>query len=430
MNNIKKNNSLVRHLVAANQQQFTGRVDIQTARSQSWRLYFCVGRLICANGGMHPVRQLRRHLARHCPKLNFNTLTVRHTDRFCSWSYQMLWLLEQRKYIAPETVGAIVEDMVAEVLFDLLQQEARSPLTYDYHGQDTLQMLRMQLCTMNLKSTVQKARHAWQNWLETGLGDRSPNLAPVLKNHRAIQEQISPRAYQNLAQRINGSRTLRELASAMEQDESKVARSLANYIQKGWIDLVEIGDIDRPIPKVEPVETTAPPVPRQKRQKRDRVPLVACVDDSPQTCELMREIVEGAGYRFVAVTDSVQVLPVLLERKPDLIFLDLIMPVANGYEICSQLRRVEQFAQTPITILTSKDGVVDRMRAKMVKASNFLSKPIESEKVLAIVRKYLGDLNAPAPEHSSKPQTKPAISSPPQPMASGTSFANSIASSA
>jgi chemotaxis family two-component system response regulator PixG len=285
----------------------------------------------------------------------------------------------------------------------------------------------MQLCTINLKSTVQKARHAWQNWLETGLSDRSPNLAPVLKNHRAIQQQISQRAYQNLAQRINGSRTLRELASAMEQDESKVARSLANYIQKGWIDLVEIDDIDRPTPKVERVETTAPPIPRRKR---DRAPLVACVDDSPQTCELMREIIEGAGYRFVAVTDSVQVLPVLLERKPDLIFLDLIMPVANGYEICSQLRRVEQFAQTPIAILTSKDGVVDRMRAKMVKASNFLNKPIESEKVLAIVRKYLGDLNAPAPKRSSKPQTKPAISSPPQPMASGTSFANSIASSA
>ena len=51
-----------------------------------------------------------------------------------------------------------------------------------------------------------------------------------------------------------------------------------------------------------------------------------------------------------------------LEYKPDIIFLDLVMPVANGYEICSQLRRVNTFRDTPIIILTSNDGVLDRLR--------------------------------------------------------------------
>jgi chemotaxis family two-component system response regulator PixG len=85
----------------------------------------------------------------------------------------------------------------------------------------------------------------------------------------------------------------------------------------------------------------------------------------------------------------VQALPLLLEHKPDLIFLDLVMPITNGYEICSQIRRISVFQDTPVIILTSNDGIVDRVRAKMVGSSGFLAKPIGREKVLTILHKYL-----------------------------------------
>ena len=95
------------------------------------------------------------------------------------------------------------------------------------------------------------------------------------------------------------------------------------------------------------------------------------------------------GYRCVTIQNSVTALPTLLENKPDLIFLDLIMPVANGYEICAQIRRVSTFHDTPVVILTGNDGIVDRVRAKMVGASDYLTKPINSDKVLAAIRKYI-----------------------------------------
>jgi len=79
----------------------------------------------------------------------------------------------------------------------------------------------------------------------------------------------------------------------------------------------------------------------------------------------------------------------LLESKPGLIFLDLVMPIASGYEICSQIRRMSAFKNTPVVILTGNDGIVDRVRAKVVGASDFLSKPVNAEKVLAIARQYL-----------------------------------------
>ena len=64
------------------------------------------------------------------------------------------------------------------------------------------------------------------------------------------------------------------------------------------------------------------------------------------------------------------------------------MPNANGYEICSQLRKLSVFRNTPIVILTGNDGIVDRVRAKMVGASDFLSKPVKQEVVLEVIRKY------------------------------------------
>ena len=103
----------------------------------------------------------------------------------------------------------------------------------------------------------------------------------------------------------------------------------------------------------------------------------------------MEQIPTNAGYRFVGIQDSIHALPVLIEQKPSVIFLDLVMPIANGYEVCAQIRRISQFKKTPIVILTSNDGIIDRVRAKMVGSSGFLAKPVDAGKVLAIVQKCL-----------------------------------------
>jgi two-component system, chemotaxis family, response regulator PixG len=100
----------------------------------------------------------------------------------------------------------------------------------------------------------------------------------------------------------------------------------------------------------------------------------------------------------------VQALPILIEHKPDLIFLDLVMPVASGYEICAQLRRISVFANTPVIILTGSDGLFDRVRAKLVGSTDFITKPVTAEKVMGIVRKYVQ-----APSSASSPSNLQAL---------------------
>ncbi|AVH69629.1 response regulator [Nostoc sp. 'Lobaria pulmonaria (5183) cyanobiont'] len=118
-------------------------------------------------------------------------------------------------------------------------------------------------------------------------------------------------------------------------------------------------------------------------------PLVACVDDSPTICRSLEEILTHQGYRFVGVQESLTAVLKLIKSKPDFIFLDLLMPKVNGYEICSQIRKTPSLKDVPVVILTGKDGIVDRMRAKLVGATDFLGKPVEAEKVLNVLHKYL-----------------------------------------
>ncbi|MEL7052143.1 MAG: response regulator, partial [Cyanobacteria bacterium J06588_5] len=128
---------------------------------------------------------------------------------------------------------------------------------------------------------------------------------------------------------------------------------------------------------------------RRRNGRRSNLPKVVYVDDSPSDSRTMAAIVEKMGYQYFNIPDPLQALPKLIELKPKLIFLDLVMPIANGYEVCAQIRRITAFKKIPIIIVTSNDGIADRVRAKIVGASGFMGKPIQEKKVKKVFKKHL-----------------------------------------
>ncbi|RMF23520.1 MAG: response regulator, partial [Cyanobacteria bacterium J083] len=118
-------------------------------------------------------------------------------------------------------------------------------------------------------------------------------------------------------------------------------------------------------------------------------PLVICVDDSPLICQAMANILLTEGYRFMSIQQPEKVIVTILKQKPNFIFLDLLMPIVNGYELCAQIRRTPKLQAIPIVILTAKDGLVDRMRAKLSGSTDFMSKPVDKKSVIAMLNKYL-----------------------------------------
>jgi len=148
-------------------------------------------------------------------------------------------------------------------------------------------------------------------------------------------------------------------------------------------------------------------------------PLIIYIDDSPMDSKIMGDILQDAGFRYRNIQESTHALPLLIEHKPQLIFLDLVMPVANGYEICSQVRRVSLFKNIPIVIVTSNDTISDRVRAKMVGATGFLKKPIQRSKVLKVIDKLIegpGQNTAAAPRRSFSGRSPKATAIPKSPQ--------------
>jgi chemotaxis family two-component system response regulator PixG len=269
--------------------------------------------------------------------------------------------------------------MIAELLFDLAQHTDFISVSCD-RNQDTILETPMSFTSADL--SVKQMQDSWKIWSEAGLANFSPDLAPILRRPEQLQQLVSPSVYKNFVNLINGKQTLRDLAAIMKQNVLPVTRSLLPYILKGIIELIEVPDLPLLVSEVGNKSISTQP-------QKSHIPLIACVDDSPQVCKMLEEIVTTNGLRFIKIQDPVQALPTLIQNKPDLIFLDLIMPVASGYEICTQLRRVSAFANTPVIILTGNDGLLDRVRAKVVGSTDFVTKPVAADRVMSVIRKYL-----------------------------------------
>jgi len=297
-----------------------------------------------------------------------------NSENYNCWEYELLCMWVEQQKVSLEQAAKMIRHTIVEVLFDVTQaMQVTCELKTDKHLP-----FSSRLVLIDAEQVINEAGKGWQAWQSAKIADRSPDMAPVITQPEELQQQTNPQIYQTLSQLLDGQQTLRDLAVRMKRDVLTVTRSLLPYVQRGLVKLVEIPDLPSPIT----------PIDQDESQGNQKI-TIACVDDSPLICQTMEKIITGAGYSFIGINDALRAIAILLAKKPDLIFLDLIMPNANGYEICSQLRKLTFFKHTPIVILTGNDGLVDRVRAKMVGSSDFLSKPIDANLVIETIRKHL-----------------------------------------
>ncbi len=116
---------------------------------------------------------------------------------------------------------------------------------------------------------------------------------------------------------------------------------------------------------------------------------VACVDDSPTVLNAIQKFLADQNLSVVAINDPVKALMQIVRSKPDLILLNITMPNLDGYELCSLLRRHPRYKRTPIVMVTGNTGLIDRVRAKLVRSSGYLTKPFTQSDLLKMVFKHL-----------------------------------------
>ena len=370
-----------------------GKLEIKTLQGHKWSLYFHLGHLIGDTGGIHPVRRWHRQLSQYCPKINIDAVSIQSGIEHRCRNYEALAELLKQREILRQQMVAVVQGSIGEALFDIIQQQEQlgdrvsSELTYTYIPEAKL--YSSPVIFIQPDRAWKQAQQAWSSWQKAGLQDFSPNMAPVIWQREKLQQQTSAAAYGSLTSLVDGKRTLRDLALKLKQQPLLLTQSLIPYVGQGLMKFVEIAEIGSPLTEMTTISSQLSSPPPQPN-----APLIAYIDDSPRDSQIMGQILAKAGYRYINLQDSVLALPMLLEHKPSLIFLDLVMPIANGYEICAQIRRTSSLKDTPVIIFTGNDGIVDRVRAKLVRSTEFLAKPIDTNKVLGSVRKYLSSPNS------------------------------------
>lgn len=393
--------SLVEQLRGYGRKQFTGKLELHNSKDCKWSIYYCHGRLVWASGGIHNHRRWRRLIGQYKVKIDFSRISLRTNEEVRLWDYHVLVILMKRMILTREQIAPIIESFVQEVLFDIIQCAANERITYYCDFEDEITPI---ISLIHSEQAIDRAHQEWLRWRKAGVADLSPNIAPWIKRPEQLKEEASELTYKTLVTILDGRRSMRELSAWMKKDLLTLVQSLLVYYHRGMVGLIEVADIQSPITSVflEP-STTYESVQLQENnqiqnypnQPKGQIPrpLIACVDDSNQVCATIERIATSLGFGFLGIRDSIKVLPLLVEHQPELILLDLVMPIVGGYELCSQIRRIPEFKNTPILILTSNDSIIDRIRAKVVGSTCFISKTDGNDKIGEQIQKYLLESN-------------------------------------
>lgn len=116
---------------------------------------------------------------------------------------------------------------------------------------------------------------------------------------------------------------------------------------------------------------------------------IMVIDDSQTIRKTAESILTKEGYTVVAASDGYEALGKIVDHQPDLIFIDIMMPRLDGYQVCALIKGNAKFRATPAIMLSSKDGVFDRARGRIVGSDEYLTKPFTKEELIGAVRKHL-----------------------------------------
>mgnify|MGYP001812954051 FL=1 len=115
---------------------------------------------------------------------------------------------------------------------------------------------------------------------------------------------------------------------------------------------------------------------------------VMVIDDSKTIRRTAETLLRKEGFDVVTALDGFEALSKIADYKPDLIFLDIMMPRLDGYQTCALIKHHRVFRQTPVVMLSSKDGLFDRARGRVVGSDHYITKPFTREDLLDAISQH------------------------------------------
>ncbi|WP_407069776.1 twitching motility response regulator PilG [Luteibacter sahnii] len=114
------------------------------------------------------------------------------------------------------------------------------------------------------------------------------------------------------------------------------------------------------------------------------------IDDSKTIRRTAETLLKKEGCDVLTAVDGFEALAKISDQKPDIIFVDIMMPRLDGYQTCALIKNNAQFRATPVIMLSSKDGLFDKARGRIVGAEQYLTKPFTRDELLGAIQRFAG----------------------------------------
>ena len=116
---------------------------------------------------------------------------------------------------------------------------------------------------------------------------------------------------------------------------------------------------------------------------------ILVIDDSKTIRRTAETLLSKEGCQVYTAVDGFDALAKIADHRPDIIFVDIMMPRLDGYQTCALIKHNRTFKNTPVIMLSSKDGLFDRARGRIVGSEHYLTKPFTKDELLGAIRGHV-----------------------------------------
>jgi twitching motility two-component system response regulator PilG len=340
-----------------------------------WQLYAGEGKIHFAHSNVGQKERLFYLLKQHFP-----TLQLLESDWQKDRSdYEYICDLWRSGKFNLNQTREILQLLTEEAIVQVLRIPAADLQFHKTIGIDPI------LLSLPLKEIIDSVGSQIKDWIEIRAEVNSPLQRFYIANPQQFSQSLHLKNETNLAgnfseYRKSQSQSLEPLKQALSQN--LLLYKIASELN---IEILELGKLLQPLLKQKIVGAN----PFNYGPKASSRGIVACIDDSNAVQRQVKLTLEAAGYEVVGITEPARAITALARQRPHLIFMDINMPEINGYDLCQILRQSDVLKEVPIVMLTGRDGLIDRMRAHMVGATEYLTKPVQPQALLDVLKKLL-----------------------------------------
>ncbi len=389
-----------------------------------WSFYVQRGKLVYASHSLESFERLERHLrglSREVPDLNDKVRSQLRlmfddpspdnakykvtSEILCIEYLAILWLVNE-DYLPKPIAGKLIARIIQEIVeaFLCLPDGVFNQVYYRHLLQETY-------CSLAVDRILEVVEQRLRVWYKLGPTISSPYQCPYLVSQTNAAKRMSMETVQRLGRLLRGFNFC-QLGALLGKDPLAIAKQLSPLVVDGSILLRDpLAPLDMlprtyylaPEEERETIEKLAETFDKEEYESDDdissisqafsrkavKVSKIVCIDDSESMLSIINSYLGSEDFEVTLISDSMRALMKLTSIRPDLILLDIGMPNVDGYQLCSLIRKSSVLKDIPVVMVTGNKGIIDRARARLVGASDYLTKPFVQTDLLKMIMRHL-----------------------------------------